>query len=105
MEKVMKCERNAKKYLTHLHRSLIDQNQLKSEHVAKSMCAGAITSIHGNLTKRCAKPDNATPLSKGSEVTAIDNHWRNGASAAMRKIRMKLWIKAHCSIPTFESKT
>ncbi|XP_003371396.1 hypothetical protein Tsp_11821 [Trichinella spiralis] len=38
------------------------------------------------------------PLSKGSEVTAIHNHWRNGASAAMRRVRMKLWIKAHCSI-------
>ncbi|KRX13398.1 hypothetical protein T07_15286 [Trichinella nelsoni] len=38
----MKCERNAKKYLTHLHRSLIDQNQLKSEHVAKNMCAGKL---------------------------------------------------------------
>ncbi|KRY09748.1 hypothetical protein T12_11109 [Trichinella patagoniensis] len=35
----MKCERNAKKYLTHLHRSLIDQNQLKLEHVAKNMFA------------------------------------------------------------------
>ncbi|KAL1235156.1 3-isopropylmalate dehydrogenase [Trichinella spiralis] len=44
MEKVMKCERNAKKYLTHLHRSLIDQNQLKSEHVAKTSEANALPS-------------------------------------------------------------